>query len=59
VKERRRAEGEGQRAEAGKEAAALPMGWNVATLEDVCTVNPKHESSLDGELEVTFLPMFK
>jgi type I restriction enzyme S subunit len=37
----------------------LPEGWALATLEDVCEINPAkaHKDSLPADAAVTFLPM--
>lgn len=35
----------------------MPQGWAVATLEDVCEFNPKHDSDVDQNQLVSFVPM--
>jgi type I restriction enzyme S subunit len=39
------------------EADDLPDGWTVATIEDLCTLNPKHPSTVGDATEVSFVPM--
>ncbi|GEM_PF-1332186 len=35
----------------------LPAGWASATIEELCTLNPKHDRDLANETEVSFVPM--
>lgn len=35
----------------------LPEGWCISTIEELCELNPKHDSSLKANLPVSFVPM--
>ena len=35
----------------------LPDGWVIATLEELCDLNPKHPRTLKDSTEVSFVPM--
>ncbi len=36
---------------------ALPDGWEKATIEELCALNPKHDRALPEDTEVSFVPM--
>ncbi len=35
----------------------LPVGWCFSTIEEICELNPKHDSFLSESLPVSFVPM--
>ena len=35
----------------------LPHSWLIETIEELCTLNPKHDKELSDDLEVSFVPM--
>ncbi len=35
----------------------LPEGWAIADLEDIALINPRHSTSLDSSLKISFVPM--
>lgn len=35
----------------------LPAGWVEATLEQLCSFNPRHDSLIDRQIEISFVPM--
>ncbi|MBU6230765.1 MAG: restriction endonuclease subunit S, partial [Cyanobacteria bacterium REEB459] len=35
----------------------LPKGWAEATLERLCSFNPRHDSLIDRQIEISFVPM--
>ena len=37
--------------------APTPKGWAIATLKDLCVLNPKHPKETPDDLEVSFVPM--
>ena len=38
-------------------ADELPERWCVSTIDELCELNPKHDSSLKANLQVSFVPM--
>lgn len=35
----------------------LPQGWEIASIDELCELNPKHDKGLSDDLEVSFVPM--
>jgi type I restriction enzyme S subunit len=35
----------------------LPLGWDNASIEELCMINPKHSKDTDMETDVSFVPM--